>query len=337
MASPVRREDSSSIESLVWLLTRELAALGHDVTVFGAAGSKVSGTFVSTLPGPYGAEGSLDDWQMCEWLNLCQAVARSREFDVLHSHAYLWGLPLDELAQAPMIHTLHVQPESDAVKIRSMYPRARVTSLSHYQWSAFPELPPTTVIYHAVDASMFHLRRDPGDYLLYLGRFTPGKGAAHAVEAAQKLGMRIILAGPPSAYYQERIAPLVDGRTVVYAGYVTGLERSRLLGGARALLCPFRYPEPFGLVMVEAMMCGTPVAAIGLGAVPEIVDSGVTGYFCDAPEGLAQTVEKATTLDRSGVRARAELRFVAERMAREYARVDESVISRDGSRAHPDT
>ena len=110
-----------------------------------------------------------------------------------------------------------------------------------------------------------------------------------------------------------------------------------MLGGARALLCPFRYPEPFGLVMVEAMMCGTPVAAIGLGAVPEIVDSGVTGYFCDAPEGLAQTVEKATTLDRSGVRARAELRFVAERMAREYARVDESVISRDGSRAHPDT
>src|SRR4051812_19721854 len=110
VGTPVRREGSDSIESLVWLLTRELIRLGHEVTVFAAAGSEVEGSLVTPLPGPYGNGGSPDDWQLCEWINLTRAVERSGRFDVLHCHAYLWGLPLQALSRAAMVHTLHVSP-----------------------------------------------------------------------------------------------------------------------------------------------------------------------------------------------------------------------------------
>src|SRR5207244_12043713 len=108
LSAPVRRETGGSVESLIWLLTRELVRLGHEVTVFGCAGSECDGKVVATMPGPYGAKGTLDDWQLCEWVNLGRAVERSDEFDILHTHAYLWGLPLQSLSRCDMVHTLHI-------------------------------------------------------------------------------------------------------------------------------------------------------------------------------------------------------------------------------------
>src|SRR5215468_4168722 len=129
LATPVRRERSDSIEYLVWLLSRELTRMGHEVTVFAAAGSEVDGELVATLPGPYGTAGSPDDWQLCEWINLCRAVEQSGRFDVLHSHAYLWGLPLQGLARAPVVHTLHVSPYDEEARLWSLFPDARVTAV----------------------------------------------------------------------------------------------------------------------------------------------------------------------------------------------------------------
>src|SRR5213078_1460357 len=174
LATPVRRERSDSIEYLVWLLSRELTRLGHEVTVFACAGSEVCGELVATLPGPYGTGGAPDDWQLCEWLNLCRAVEESGRFDVLHSHAYLWGLPLQALSRAPMIHTLHVRPFDDQVRLWSLIPDAHVTAVSNYQWSAFPQCTPRAVIYHGVDPEQFTLSTQPEDYLCFLGRFIPG-------------------------------------------------------------------------------------------------------------------------------------------------------------------
>src|SRR5262245_46652356 len=210
LATPVRRERSDSIEYLVWLLSRELTRLGHEVTVFATAGSEVCGELVATLPGPYGTDGSPADWQLCEWVNLCGAVEQSGRFDVLHSHAYLWGLPLEPLSQAPMAHTLHVCPHPDAARLWAMRPGACVTAISHHHWSAFPELRPAAVIHHGVDAPQFTFRPEPEDYVCYLGRFTPGKGPLAAVAAARALGLRLLLAGPYSSYYQKRVEPLVD-------------------------------------------------------------------------------------------------------------------------------
>jgi glycosyltransferase involved in cell wall biosynthesis len=328
LSAPVRRDTAGSVESLVWTLTRELKRLGHDVTVFAAAGSEPDGELVATLPGPYAAEGSLDDWHLCEWVNLCRAIEQSGRFDVLHSHAYLWGLPLQKFSRAPMVHTMHITPDWNSARLWKMEGQACVTGISKYQWSRFPELRTTAVIPHGVDPGAFVFQPEPADYLCYLGRFTSNKGPRQAIEAARSIGVRLVLAGPPNAYFRDEVEPLIDGRTVQYAGFVQGAERNKLLGGAKALLFPVQYPEPFGLAMIEAMLCGTPVAALRLGAVPEIIDEGVTGFYSNSISEFPEAILKALTLDRSQVRQTAEERFSAARMARDYERVYQQLTGR---------
>ncbi|HKG26855.1 MAG TPA: glycosyltransferase, partial [Thermomicrobiales bacterium] len=259
LATTVRPGGAGSVEGLVWLLSRELTRLGHNVTVFGAAGSETHGAFVATLPGPYATAGSPDDWQLCEWINLCRAVERSGEFDVLHSHVYLWGIPLERMARPPMVHTLHVLPTENEERLWSMEPDACVTAISRYQWSEFPHRRPAAIIPHGVDVAQFTFRPQAEDYLCFLGRFTRGKGPLLAIATARSLGIRLLLAGPPTPYFRAHVEPLVDGRFVEYVGPVSSSRRDEFLRGARALLYPIQEPEPFGLVQIEAMMCGTPV------------------------------------------------------------------------------
>ena len=318
LATPVLQIGGGSVEHLVWLLTRELVSLGHEVTVFGAGGSVVPGELVATLPGSYATKGTPCDWQLCEWMNLCAAVAESGRFDLLHSHAYLWGLPLERFSKARMLHTMHVLPHEDQANLWGRAPDAFVSAISRFQWSRFPQHEPAAVIHPGVDVAQLSFSETTDDYLCYLGRFTAGKGPIQAIEAAKKSGVRLVLAGPMNDYYRRHVAPLVDGVHVQYAGSVSGDARSRLLGRARVLLYPIQEPEPFGLVLVEAMMCGTPVAALARGAVSEIVEDGVTGACVAAEDELPKAVARAWTLDRAAVRARAEALFTASRMAREY-------------------
>jgi glycosyltransferase involved in cell wall biosynthesis len=186
---------------------------------------------------------------------------------------------------------------------------------------------PAAVIAHGVDESQFTFRQEPEDYVCFLGRFTRGKAPVAAIAAARQLGLRVLLAGPRNEYFQRRVAPLVDGRAVEYVGPVAGANRDRLLGGARALLYPVAEPEPFGLVPVEAMMCGTPVAAVRLGAVPELIEERVTGACAESADDLPAAVERALALNRRGVRERAAARFSAARMAREYVAVYERLAA----------
>lgn len=328
VSSPVRRDAGGSVEAWVWLLTRELVKLGHEVTVFGCGGAETDGKFIETLPGPYGAKGSFDDWQLCEWVNLCRAVEQSGRFDILHTHAYLWGIPLEKFSRTPLVHTLHIVPDDNAARLWSQSPNSFVTALSHHQWSDYPDLKPATIIPLAVDDSQFTFKAKPDDYVCYLGRFVSGKGPIQAINAARALGLRLLMAGPDSPYFREKVKPLVDGKSVEYVGCMRGEERARLLGGARALIYPIQYPESFGLVLLEAMLCGTPVAAMRLGAVPEIVDEGVTGFSAEFASDFQLTIQKAMTLDRKLVRQRAEKRFCAEHSAREYAKLYEHIAAK---------
>lgn len=318
VSSPVRRDAHGSIEAWAWLLTRELNRLGHEVTVFGSAGSEVDGDVVATLPGPYATHGAPDDWQLCEWMNLCRAVEQSSRFDVLHEQAYLWGAPLAFFARAPILHTLHIVPDANHAAVWRAWPQTHVAALSRHQWSEYADLRPMAVVPHGVDVTQFTYQPTPGDYLLYLGRFISGKGPLHAINIARALGIRLVLAGPENAYFREKVKPLVDGTAVDFAGLVRGEERNRVLGGARALLYPIQHPEPFGLVLVEAMLCGTPVAALRMGAVPEIVEDGVTGFAASSLAELQQAIPLCFALDRRRIRHVAEERFSAARMAASY-------------------
>jgi glycosyltransferase involved in cell wall biosynthesis len=317
LATPVAPVGAGSIESLVWTLARLYSDDGHAVTVFAAEGSDVSGELVSTLPAGYTGDTPAD-WQTCEWINLIEAIRASARLDILHSHAYLYGLPLQPLAHAPMVHTLHVQPDEPSRQLWRRYPDTHVTALSRYQWSGFPELRPAAIVHHGIDVREFTFQPTSSDYLCYLGRFTEGKDPLLAIETSRALGMRLVMAGPQSKYFVERVAPLVDGRTIEYVGPVNGRDRINLLGGARGLLYPVRAPEPFGLVMIEAMMCGVPVAAMRRGAVAEIVDEDVTGCTAATRDELPAAAERALTLSRAAVRRRAEERFSSARMARAY-------------------
>jgi glycosyltransferase involved in cell wall biosynthesis len=328
MSAPVRKDGGGSVESLVWLLTREFTRLGHEVTVFGTDGSQTDGKLVATLRGPYGARDSLDDWQLCEWVNLCAAVKRSEDFDIIHTHAYLWGMPLEPFSRARMVHTTHIVPDADAAKLWSINPGSAVTALSDHQWSEFSHLQPAAVIPHGVDATAFTFRPDPEDYVVYLGRFVPGKGPCQAIKAARAVGVPMVLAGPRNNYYNEHVQPLVDGALVRYVGPVNSSERDKLLGSARALVYSIQYPEAFGLVLVEAMLCGTPIAAMRLGAVPEIVDEGLSGFCADTADKLPQAITHCFELDRKRIHQRAVERFNADRMARDYLQLYERLLAK---------
>jgi glycosyltransferase involved in cell wall biosynthesis len=265
-------------------------------------------------------------------VNLCAAVEQSGRFDVVHSHAYLWGLPLSPLSRAPMVHTMHVTPYDDAAKLRMLYPDEAVTAISAFQWSAFPTLPQAPVIHHGVDERAFLARPVADDYVCFLGRFTPGKGPLDAIETARRLGIPLKLAGPETDYFRERIAPLVDGEAVQYVGYVDPVQRAELLSGARALIYPVKSPEPFGLVLVEAMLSGTPVAAYDLGAVGEIVVPVAGGVLTPADGDLAGAVTAAMQLDRCVIAERARTRFSAARMAADYAALYETVVAKASAR-----
>ena len=330
LATPVSSLGSGSIEAIVWHLAKGMAERGHEVTVFGAAGSTPPAgvELVPTLPDTYGAEGVPEDWRLCEWENVARAVAQCDRFDVVHSHSYLLGLPLEPVCPAPMVHTLHVLPYEDARRLLQLHPGATVTAISQFQWREFPDVHPAAVVHHGIDPTAFTFRRQPDDYVCYLGRFLPVKGVLAAVDAARAVGLPLRLAGPRDDYFDEEVAPLVDGEAVRYVGTVTGAERDALLGGARALLYPISVPEPFGLVLPEAMMCGTPVVATAVGAVPELVDDGVTGALVDDPSTLADGIGRALALERGAVRDRAIARFHVDRMVDGYLRVFEGVAGR---------
>jgi len=325
---PVRRDTGGSIECVVWNLAEELVALGHEVTVFCTADSQTSGRRVSILEAGYvSKDPPIGDWLACEWMNLCAAAGRAQEFDVLHSHAYLYGLPLSRLAGRPFVHTTHLLTFRDNYELVRRHPEGHVTAISAYQWKTFPDVPLLTTVHHGLDPALFPFVARPGSYLCFLGRLIPSKGPALAVELARQVGVPLVLAGERTEYFTTAIEPLVDGSLVRYAGPVYGAAKAALLAGAAALVYPVEVPEPFGLVMIEAMLCGTPVAALERGAVPEIVEPGITGDYAADISSLARLLPQVLRLDRQQIRARAEKRFSARRMAEEYLAAYEQIVT----------
>ena len=307
---------SGSIETVTAMLADGLAARGHDVTLFATASSTTEARLHAVFADGYNHDADLWPWELCELLNLAAAVERAAAFDLIHYQAEYAPLALacTRTTPIPVVQTLHHAPSTAEVALWSRYPEAPFVAVSHAQADLLTGLNVAGTIHHAVDPGVFRYRPNPDDYLLFLGRFTSGKGVLEAVEAARRTGHRLVLAAAENEYYRTAVAPLVDGDRVVHAGEADQPTKVALLQGARALLYPLQAAESFGLVLIEAMMCGTPVAALDRGAVRELLDEGRTGHAYASLDALARGLGAVLALDRRQVRARALERFRPERM-----------------------
>jgi len=320
VATTIPPPKSGSVETMTSLLTEGLVARGHDVTLYATADSKTSARLNAIYPHGYWHDEHMWPWELYEMLNLAAAVERSSEYDIIHYEAayYPMSLAFTRLSPTPIVQTLHHSPSAAEVALWSRYPEAPFVAISNEQARLLVGLNVVDTVLHGIDTDSFTFEARPDDYLLFLGRFTEGKGVLQAIEIAKRVGMRLILAAAEGEYYREKIAPHVDGRHIVYYGEADFAAKVKLYGGARALLYPIQAREPFGLVLAEAMACGTPVAALDRGAVREVVDEGVTGMVFNDLEQMINDLPRVFDLDRRSVREQAVARFGVARMVDGY-------------------
>ena len=254
---------------------------------------------------------------MWEALHVSHALARSGEFDLVHNHLDWLPLAFDAHVTVPMVTTVH---GFSGPGILPAYARSRSALVSISDSDRSPDLEYLATIYHGVDLAALPFRAAPGPDLVAFGRIHPDKGTADAIAIARRAGRRLVICGivQDARYFAEQVEPHIDGDRVVYRGSVGPQERAEVLGSAAVLLHPIHFDEPFGLSVVEAMTCGTPVVAYRRGSMPEVVDVGITGYLAHDAASAAAAVDEATRLDRSAVHARACLRFGADRMVDDY-------------------
>jgi len=335
VATTVPPIKSGSVELMTSLLTEGLVARGHDVTLFATADSTTAAKLHAIYPHGYWHDENMWPWELYEMLNLAAAVERASDFDIIHYEAayYPMSLAFARLSPVPIVQTLHHSPSAAEVALWSRYPEAPFVAISEEQKRLLDGLQVVDVVLHGIDTDNFVFREKPEDYLLFLGRFTDGKGVLQAIELAKRVGMRLVLAAAEDEYYRDKVAPLVDGRLIVYHGEADYPTKVKLYGGARALLYPIQAREPFGLVLAEAMACGTPVAALDKGAVREIVDDGVTGLVFADLEQMANELPRVFDLDRRRVRRRAVERFGVDRMVDEYIAVYRRLVEARRGRA----
>ncbi|MGH3518750.1 MAG: glycosyltransferase family 4 protein [Haloechinothrix sp.] len=340
IARAVGPQTGSSIEDLVWLLTEELVQRGHDVTLFATGDSRTSARLQARYPVSYHQDSRLwNNWQFHELVHTAAAFERGSDFDVIHSHVYAFPAPFSRMVDTPVVHTDHIPTERDLVRCYARYPETHLVALSEYHRRKLQPLSDVAVVPNGIDTDSFPFGPTAGDYLLFLGHLISRKAPVEAIRVARNAGIRLVLAGKGSDdYFTTEVKPLIDGRHVEHVGQVGVEERNALLAGAGALVFTSVAREPFGLVLVEAMACGTPVIALDRCAVPEIVEPGVTGCYADDVDRLAELVPAALAIDRNRVREEARRRFDYRRMTDDYERLYERLArSADSSIPAPAT
>lgn len=327
-------------EKIVALLADGLVGRGHDVTLFASGDSMSRAKLMSIFPVAIGNSGLAKGDLLLPLLHYHEVLANQNEFDLIHSHAQYVGLFVFDRVEIPVVHTWHGSfypgevPESKR-QVLSAFPGANIISISNNQRGGMPSLHYVATVYNGLDQGEYpYIQKPKGQYLVWVGRITKKKGPLPAILAAKQLGMPIQLAAAvdpiDQAYFESAILPEIDGTSVLFHGELSHKDLMDLYGNAMATLYPITWHEPFGLVMIESMACGTPVVAYNSGSVPEIIEDEKTGFVVDGAGGidaLARAVKNISSIDRSMCRARVVSHFSSETMIGRYEEVYEKILA----------
>ncbi len=324
-------------ERVVSHLTEELVRLGHDVTLFASGDSITSATLVSCSTIALRLDPNVIDPIPYYMLMLDRVRRLAAEFDILHFHIDYLHFPLFHYLAGRTVTTLHGRQDLPDIKpIFLGFDDMPLVSISHAQRSPVANANFAASIHHGLPLNLMQPNSEPrGRYLAFIGRISPEKRPDRAIAIARSLGIPLKIAAKvdrvDEAYFKEKIAPLIDGTGVQFIGEINEQNKNEFLGEARGLLFPIDWPEPFGLVMIEAMACGTPVLAFRCGSVSEIIDEGVSGMIVETIEEAIAAVPRLMTMDRRVVRKQFELRFSAARMASDYVHLYRRLLRRIGA------
>jgi glycosyltransferase involved in cell wall biosynthesis len=325
-------------ERVVSWLTEELLALGHDVTLFASGDSVTKGKLVPIIPRAIRLGRPRPD-PFPAYAAQLDAIAKAAEdFDIVHCHIDWVHLPLLNRLGVPHLTTIHNRLDTpDLPPVVRRFPQAPLISISNHHRAPLPGANWLGTVYHGMPADMLAPSYRPGSYLAFLGRLTKEKGPETAIHLAKAAGLPLRMAAKiprsETRYYKECLQPIIDGEQIQLIGELKDAGKGDLLKGASALLFPIDWPEPFGLVMIEAMACGTPVIAFRRGSVPEVIDEGITGFIVDNEDEAIAAIKRIGELDRQLVRATFERRFTARRMTEDYLHHYEALLRMETGRA----
>jgi glycosyltransferase involved in cell wall biosynthesis len=310
-------------ERVIHWLTEELVALGHDVTLFASGDSRTSAKLEAGWPRALRLDGAVRDANALHLAMLERVRRQAPDFDFLHFHLDYYPFSVFSRQSTPFLTTLHGRLDLPELHpVFNTFSSVPVISISNSQRRPLPQARWVRTIYHGLPEKLITPRPKQQSYLAFLGRIAPEKAVDRAIHIARQCGIPLKIAAKvdrvDAEYYEQRIRPLIESPHVEYIGEINDEQKSEFLSGAHALLATIDWPEPFGLVMIEAMACGTPVIAFNRGSVPEVVEDGLTGFIVEDELGAVGAVQRLSELDRGQVRKRFEERFTARRMAQEY-------------------
>jgi glycosyltransferase involved in cell wall biosynthesis len=310
-------------ERVVYSLTEELVAMGHDVTLFASGDSVTSATLAPMRQEALRLDPTVKDW-VATYMRMVELIyRRADEFDILHFHIDYFPLALFSRQRTPFLTTLHGRLDLPEFKdVYELYPDAPFVSISNAQRRPIPRLNWVRTVQHGMPARLLTPRPVKPSYVAFLGRISPEKGVDRAIRIAGRAGVPLKIAAKVDnadrEYFEAEIKPLLSLPHVEFIGEIDDSQKPEFLSGARALLFPINWPEPFGLVMIESMACGTPVIAFNCGSVPEVMDHGLTGFVVNNEDEAVAAIGRLDQLDRGKVRQQFDRRFTARRMAQDY-------------------
>ena len=323
-------------ERVVSVLTEELVRLGHDVTPYASGDSQTSARLISPWPRALRLDSDVRDALAPHILMLEYVIQQSHEFDVIHFHVSQFHFPSARRLAVGHVTTLHGRLDiPELVPLFHEFHDLPVVSISNAQRTPLPDAGWVATVPHGLPLDLLRFHRGPGEYLAFLGRISPEKRVDRAIAIATRCGMPLRIAAKVDPadrdYFEREIRQLLDHPLVEYVGEISEAQKDEFLGNAAALLFPIDWPEPFGLVMIESLACGTPVVAFRGGSVAEVIDHGVTGFVVDSLEEAVGATCNIQTIDRARCRAVFEKRFNVTRMANDYL----GVYTQLGSRQSP--